>query len=94
MCEVGWRVKVPPEASTDEQGRAVAPWASGIVIGHIGFEWAIVSLDDRQGMVLVREGRAIPRPGTKTSAVVVQPDGSASGLSRRDSQRVRVRPRK
>lgn len=78
MCEIGWRVRV-------KQG-------SGIVIGHLGFEWAVISLDSGGGVVVVPEGSARPQLGTKGRAVVIHRDGQASPLSRADTARVRIRP--
>lgn len=95
MCEVGMRVRVA--GGVDEVGTPVAANTTGVVIGHLGMKWAIVSLDNKDGSgagrtILVPEGSARPVDRQqKARAVVVQPSGTATPLSRQDSQRVHVR---
>lgn len=91
MCEVGMRVRV--EDAVDEVGGVVHANTTGIVIGHLGMKWAIVSLDgEASRTVLVPEGRARPISGQpKGRAVVVRPSGKVTPLSREDSKRVHVR---
>lgn len=90
MCEIGMKVMVGPGA-VDEGGKAVDAGRSGVVIGHIGGKWAIVSLNNDEGTVLVPEGRARPVDRQQRArAVVVDPSGSATALSRKDTARVRT----
>jgi hypothetical protein len=90
MCEVGIKVHVYDGIDGLDSVFVDAP---GIVIGHLGSKWAIVSLDNEPGRtVLVPDGTARRISGrAKGRAVVVQPSGRVSPLSREDSQRVHVR---
>lgn len=97
LCDVGQRVYV--NQANDGSGQTVHVNQAGIVIGHLGMKWAIVSLDEavdtgHRRTVLVPEGTARPIRGTQARAVVVRPSGAASALSRKDTQRVRVRKTK
>jgi hypothetical protein len=91
MCEVGMRVRVDGAQDGAGQRMPAANGKAGVVVGHLGMKWAIVALDE--GItVLVPEGKARPIRGAAVArAVVVKPDGSASPLSRRDTDRVHVR---
>ena len=92
MCEVGMRVTIGPGAFTEE-GNPIAPGSRGLVVGHMGHKWAIISLD-AGGTVLVPEGTAnVVDRQQRARAVVVHPGGAASVLSRGQTARVRVRPR-
>lgn len=92
MCDIGQRVTIG-RGAVYEAGGPVPEGSPGMVIGHLGNQWAIVSLDGGEGTVLVREGTARLRGNGGGRAVVVQPSGRASALSRKDSERVRVRSR-
>lgn len=95
MCEVGMRVHVA--RGVDEVGTPVEANTTGIVIGHLGSKWAIVSLDNKDGTgagrtMLVPDGSARPvNRQQRARSVVVHPSGAATPLSRKDSARVHVR---
>ena len=97
MCEIGWRVIV--KGGVDSDGEPVPPGATGIVVGHMGLAWAIVSLDQQHTgtaagkTVLIHEGSVRP-VNRNTRSVVMHPDGRATPLSRGDSHRVHIRPPK
>jgi hypothetical protein len=96
VCEVGIRTQVIQ--AFDGVGGRVTPNVPGIVIGHLGTKWAIVSLTagpNEGDTVLMPEGQVRPiNGGQRGRAVVVQPSGQASPLSRRDTVRARVHVRK
>lgn len=91
MCEIGTRVFTGP-GTVDSTGASVGQGIPGIVIGHLGNKWAIISRDDRPGdTVLCPEGMARPKDNrTGAAAVVVSPGGTVTRLTRQETARVRT----